>query len=575
MALDGIYLHSIVQELRTLLLNCKVDKVNQPEKNEIILSIRASGGTLKLLISSSSVYPKIHLSTINKPNPITAPLFCMVLRKYLSNAKIIDIRQVSTDRVIIMDFQNTDEFGFNSMYSLIIEIMGRHSNITLIRQMDNVIMDSIKHVTPDINTFRILYAGIHFVYPPVSLKLSPFTYTLENLSEFLTENSIDFDDRFFSNVFTGIAKQLSTEIFFRVENSHINFNISNLKEIDIFIRTIFKVIKENNFHFSSYSIDGNIKDFYCVNLSNLMEMEQKIYLSPSKLLEDYYFEKDKNERLNLNSSDLHKLISTNLDRCKKKLSILNNLMRECTEKDIFKVKGELLTSNIYKLKKGDTHITLLNFYSEKEEYIDITLVINKTPSENIQNYFKKYTKLKRSEEMTKIQLKNTKEEIEYLQSVLTNINNAENYDEIKEMRTELMESGYIKFKKEKQKQRLSKPLHYKSSDGIDIFVGKNNLQNDYLTTKFADKHDTWLHTKDIPGSHVIIKNFGEIPDITLAEAANLSAYYSKAKDSSKVAVDYTEVKNVKKPSGAKPGMVIYYTNKTIYVTPSKPELEKI
>lgn len=236
-------------------------------------------------------------------------------------------------------------------------------------------------------------------------------------------------------------------------------------------------------------------------------------------------------------------------------------------KDKFKLYGELLTANIFAIKKGDTEVSVNNYY--ENNYINIKIDINKTPSENIQKYYKKYNKLKKSEEMAQVQLKLTEEEIEYLQSVLVNIKNADNYEEIEEIRQELIETSYIKFKKKERGKKLnqSKPIHYVSTDGIDIYIGKNNYQNDYLTLKFADKHDTWLHTKNIPGSHVIIKKFGQIPDSTLEEAAALAAYYSKAKDSSKVPVDYTEVKNVKKPSGAKPGMVIYYTNKTIYTQP--------
>jgi len=301
------------------------------------------------------------------------------------------------------------------------------------------------------------------------------------------------------------------------------------------------------------------------------------YDTASKLLDLFYYTKDKQDRLNQKSSDLQKLVINNIDRCKKKSIILKQSLQECKQKDKYKLYGELLTANIYSIKEGDKSVKVYNYYSEKEEYIIIPLKENNTPSENIQYYFKKYNKLKKTEEAALEQLEKNEAELEYLQSVLTNILNCDSYDEIEDVRNELVETGYIKFKKSsgKTKKAQSKPLHFLSSDGIDIYVGKNNIQNDYLTLKFADKKDIWLHTKNIPGSHVIIKNNNNISDKTLEEAAILAAYYSKAKDSTKVAVDYTEVKNVKKPSGAKPGMVIYTTNKTIYVDPYEINLKKV
>lgn len=574
MPLDGLYLYSTVAELKSKIINCKIDKINQPEKDEVILSIRGIKENVKLLISASSVYPKIHLTNSNKPNPIVAPLFCMILRKYLSSAKIIEINQIDTDRIVIINFENTDDFGFNSVYSLIVEIMGRHSNITLVRQRDNMIVDSIKHVTPEINTYRCLYPGIEFVFPPKSAKLNPFDFSFDDIKYFIMENNIKFDSKFFAYIFTGISNPFSKELFFRFEELNKSFESSLLKEIYDFFKISIDMFKKNEYFYASYSENGIVKDFYCTFLTSLKEYEIKKYDSSSSLLQEFYLEKDKSDRLNSRSINLQKIILNNQDRCSKKIKILEDTLNECKDKDLYKIYGELLTANIYSIKKGDKEINLLNYYLEGENYITIKLDEYKSPSENIQSYFKKYNKLKKSEEMASIQLKNAQEELDYLQSVFTNLKNADNYDEIEEIKRELIETGYIKNKtKEKKKLKASKPLHYISSDGIDLYIGKNNFQNDYLTLKFADKHDLWLHTKNIPGSHVIIKKFGEIPERTLEEAAKLAAYYSKSKDSSKVAVDYTEVKNIKKPSGAKPGMVIYYTNKTIYVSPEKLELK--
>lgn len=576
LALDGIFLYSLAQEFKDKIIGGKIEKINQPEKDELLLSIKKDRVIFKLLISASAVYPRIHFTDITKENPMSPPMFCMLLRKYLTSSRIVDVRQLESDRVLFLDFQSKDEFGFDSIYTLVIEIMGRHSNVTLVRAKDNMIMDSIKHVTPDINSIRCLYPGIKFVYPPSSEKLNPFNYTYEDLSKFVTESELKSDKNFFSKVFTGVSTGFSKELHNRLTLENITLTLENLNVINDYIYDVFNNLYNKNFYFATYSLENRLKDFHCIKLTYMNDYDYIEYNSPSQLLDKYYAEKDKEDRLSSRSSNLQKLVNTNLDRCLKKLDILKNNLKECAEKDTYRIFGELLTANIYNIKPGNETIEVLNYYSEDGEFIKIKLDPNKSSSQNIQMYFKKYNKLKKSEEAASIQIENTKDEIRYLQSVLTNILNIEDYNSIDEIKNELMETGYIKFKKDsKKKDKKSKPMHFISSDGIDIYVGKNNIQNDFLTLKFADKNDLWLHTKEIPGSHVIIKHKGNLPETTLDEAANLAAYYSKAKDSSKVAIDYTEARHVHKPNGAKPGMVIYYTNKTIYITPEKPNLKKL
>ena len=576
MALDGIYLYSIKDELIKKLIGSRVDKISQPEKDEIILNLRAERVSYKLLVSASSTYPKVHLTTLSKVNPIKAPMFCMVLRKYLSNGKIIGISQVETDRILIIDFECADELGFNSIYSMVIEIMGRHSNITLIRQRDSIVVDSIKHITPEINSYRSLYPGIKYVYPPSSTKLNPFNFNYEDLSNFIELNFIKFEPNMFSKIFTGVSSPFSKSMALELEKSNTALVLSNLKEIFVYIISLFKSLINTDFKFLSYKYGNSLKDFYCIKLHQYNGLSEKNYSSPSELIESFYYEKDKSDRLNIRSSDLQKIIHTNIDRCNKKLELLKNTLIECESRESYKISGELLTANIYNIKKGDKLVKVLNYYAPTEEYLNIEIDENKTPSENIQGYYKKYNKLKKSAEMAELQIKAAEEELEYLQSVLINIKNAESYEEIEEIKRELIGTGYIKFKKEdKKKFKASKPIHFLASNGEHIYIGKNNIQNDFLTLKFADKKDIWLHTKNIPGSHVIIKSSKEVPMETIEEAAILASYYSKGKDSTKVPVDYTEVKNVKKPSGAKPGMVIYYTNKTIYVNPENLKLQKI
>jgi len=569
MALDGIYLHSLVSNLQESIVNSKIDKINQPEKDEIILTLRKERKNIKLLISASPRFARIHLTNSVKENPIKAPMYLMVLRKYILGGRITNLIQKDNDRILVIEIENRDELGFDSVYSLIIELMGRHSNITLLRNRDNKVMESIKHITPDINSYRVLYPGVNFVYPPSSNKLDPFSVSYEELSSFIINNSIEFDTKFYSNCFTGISMLLSNELYYGITQTNSSPTQEEIYEnIKDFTRNLYKNISFNIYTTQS----GIVKDFYSVKLQTL----QKDYISipyddPNILMDAFFESKDKQDRLQNKSTDLQKLINTNIERCNKKVKILNETLKDCSEKESYKIKGDLLTSYIYTIKKGDNECTVLNFYNEnEEEYIKISLDTTKTPSENIQYYYKKYNKLKISEEYAKVQLEKASDEINYLNSVLTNILNAESYNEIDEIKNELIETGYIRFRKNNKnsnKIKASKPHHFVSSDGIDIYVGKNNLQNDYLSLKFANKNYLWLHAKDIPGSHVIVCAF-DVPDKTLEEAAVIAGYYSKGKNSSKLPVDYTKVKELKKPNGSKPGMVIYHTNKTLIINPN-------
>lgn len=570
MAIDGIYLYSLVQDLKKSILNSKIDKINQPEKDEIIITLRKERKNLRLLISASPKYPRFNLTTVSKSNPLQAPMFTMVLRKYLIGGRIIDIIQQEGDRIVKFLIESSDELGFNSIYSLIVEIMGRHSNITLVRERDNKIMECIKHISPSMNSYRVLYPGIDYKYPPKSTKINPFSFNDTTLQDFVNKNSIIFNKNFFVSCFTGISKPLSEHLFIEYNKKYTDFSPQNIYNfINDFLNTLldnesFKIYKDEN---------GNYIDFYVTQLNQLennfsFEVLENIH----ELMDKYYLEKDKQERIKGRSVNLQKLVITNIDRCIKKENKLNDVLKKCEDKDNFKIKGDLLTSYIYSIKKGDRNFTTFNFFSEKGEEITIPLDENKTPSENIQSYYKKYNKLKKSEESAIEQLEKNDEELQYLYSVLTNIENCESYSEIDDIKEELISTGYVRKRKangkSSKKAKSSKPIHYISSDGIDIFVGKNNIQNDYLSLKFANKNFMWLHTKNIPGSHVIICS-NNIPDNTLVEAATLAAHYSKAKDSSKVPVDYTLVKNLKKPNGSNPGMVIYHTNYTMYVEPSE------
>lgn len=440
MALDGIYLNSLMRSLEDTLLGSKIDKINQPEKDEIILTLRKDRKNIKLLISSSPRFARIHLTETVKENPIKAPMYLMVLRKYILGGRIIKVTQKDSDRILIMEIENRDELGFDSVYSLIIEIMGRHSNITLVRNRDNKVMESIKHITPDINSYRVLYPGVNYVFPPKSEKLNPFTCSYDEFNNYISSNSLIFDDKFYSACFTGVSKLLSQDLYFTLTEK-----IQSPTRTEIYNN--FKDLMDNldkNLSFKIYTTKtGLIKDFYSLNLSFFEKDYNSIsYDDPNELMDDFYSKKDKQDRLQNKSTDLQKLIHTNIERCNKKAKILHETLKECEEKEELRIKGDLLTSFIYTIKKGDKECSLLNFYNEnEEEYITISLDSNKTPSENIQRYYKKYNKLKVSEEYAKMQLSKNEEEIEYLNSVLTNIINVESYDEIDEIKKELIETG--------------------------------------------------------------------------------------------------------------------------------------
>jgi len=568
MALDGIYLSSLVYELKNKILNSKIDKINQPEKDEIILTVRKDRKNLKLLISASSKYPRIHLTEITKPNPLKAPMFTMVLRKYILGGLITNIEQLDGDRIIKLSIENTDELGFDSKYTLIVEIMGRHSNITLIRDRDNKIMESIKHVYSDVNTFRVTYPGASYIYPPKSLRLNPFNIDKDLFNNII--NNIDnlLDENIFSKIFTGVSKPLSKSLYLSLVNNNINITSESI--LEYFKNFIFNLQKD--YKYKIYKSNETYKDFHCVNLDNLFtNLIYKEMESPSLLLEEFYFTKDKQDRLSNRAFDLLKLLHNNIDRCKNKESKLNQVLDDCSKKDDFRIKGDLLTSYIYMLKKGQSEIILQNFYNEEDdEYLTISLDENKSPSENVQYYYKKYNKLKKSEESAYEQLSKNEEELKYLQSVITNIENCDSYEDIDSIKKELIETGYLKFKNnggKQKKEKENKPLKFITSSGVDIYVGKNNIQNDYLSLKFANKNHYWFHAKDIPGSHVILTT-NSPSNKDLEEAAIIASYYSKGKNSSKVNVDYTLVKNLKKPNQSKPGMVIYHTNSSLIVKPS-------
>lgn len=585
MALDGLVIHSIVDELHSKLLGGKIDKVYQPENDEVVLHIRNNKQNFKLVLSASASNPRVYLANdYKKENPINAPMFCMLFRKHIQGGNIVNVSQVGFERIIKISVESFDELKEKTTKDIIVEIMGRHSNIILTHSLDNKIIDSAKRIPPSISRVRQLLPGLTYDLPPEQNKLNPLNDI--SLQDF-TNTLKDFQGNIFKSIyskFLGISPIIAKEICFRAKVDEKTDTIDCSDEIFnlIYIEflNLFKNIKSNNYTpcmFIDESIDRVI-DFSCVNINLFSTLSSVKDDSMSKILEDYYKTKDIKDRIHQRSSDLRKSISIKLDRLYNKLKKQNEELLESENAESYKVCGELITSYIYMIEKGMNSVEVDNFYDPEYKSVKIKLNKNLTPSENAQKYFKKYTKMKTAKVEINNQIKISEEEIHYLENILLSIENCENLAELLDIREELGKVGYLNSqnKSKKETKLTTKPHEFLSSDGFKILVGKNNKQNDHLTLKVADNNDIWLHTKNIPGSHVIIKCEGkEVSDETLFEGAMLAAYFSKSKMSAQVPVDYTKKKNIKKPNGAKPGMVIYETNNTIYVTPTEELVAKL
>ena len=585
MALDGLVIHSIVDELNNKLLGGKIDKVYQPENDEVVLHIRNNKENFKLVLSCSASNPRVYLTNnYKKENPINAPMFCMLFRKYIQGGNIVSVSQVDFERIIKISVESLDELKEKTTKDIIIEIMGRHSNIILTHSLDNKIIDSAKRIPPSVSRVRQILPGQTYILPPAQDKLNPINNIDINL---FTSILNSFDGCIFKGIyskFLGISPVIAKEICFRAnvdKNTLINEISSNdINKVYTEFNNLFRDISNNTYN-PSMVIDESIDkvlDFSCINLSQFSHLSIINDDSMSKILENYYATKDIKDRIHQRSSDLRKSISIKLDRLYNKLNKQEKELIDSENADIYKVKGELITSYIYMIEKGMENIEVSNFYDPEYKNIKISLNKNLTPSENAQKYFKKYNKMKTAKKEITSQMEITKEEVIYLENILLSIENCENIAELTDIREELTKVGYLRGKVNSKKEikLTTKPHEFISSDGFKILVGKNNKQNDHLTLKIASNDDIWMHTKNIPGSHVIIQTEGkEVSDETIFEGAMLAAYFSKSKLSSQVPVDYTKKKNIKKPNGAKPGMVIYETNHTIYVTPTEELVAKL
>ncbi|GIP32942.1 NFACT family protein [Paenibacillus sp. J2TS4] len=575
MALDGIVTRAIVRELQAC-VGGRISKIHQPSNNDVLLHIRSQGNNYRLLLSANPTYPRVHLTEAQFMNPLEAPMFCMLLRKYCENGSIESIEQDGLERVIRIQIKHRNELGDLSSKTILVEIMGRHSNIILLDPVSGVILDGIHHVTPAISSYRVVLPGSLYVAPPEQDKIYPleeneasFVHEMEVVSE--TDDKPDKPEQRLVRRYSGISPLLAREIVYRAEDATSS-------------RSLWQSFSGMMNHFKAHDYEPSIvtdessgKMFFSATRLTHVRGEEQTYPSISLCLESFYGTKAERDTVRQRTSDLLRFLQNEKAKNIKKLDKLQETLEEAKEADRYRIQGELLTASLHLFKKGDKQVEVTDYYDEQQGTVTIELDPLVSPSENAQKYFKKYTKIKNSRSVVQEQMDSTREEILYLDSLLQQLDNAALSD-IDEIRDELAEQGYIRdrSRKVRKKKKNGKPTltSFQSSEGVPIYVGKNNTQNEYLTNRLAHSSDTWLHTKDIPGSHVVIRgnSFGEA---TLHEAAMLAAHYSQARESSQVPVDYTLIRHVRKPNGAKPGFVIYEQHKTLFVTPDEQKIKQL
>lgn len=554
MSFDGLFVHSLTDELKNELEGGRISKIQQPYDNEIILKIRANRKNKSLLLSAHPQYARVQITETPFENPASPPQYCMILRKYLDGAVIDSIEQKDNDRQLTFSFQSRNELGDMEYLSLIVEIMGRHSNILLVNNEDNRLIDAIRHVPSSQNTYRTLLPGAEYKPAPEQNKNNPFNYD----GPFpIDELSLKEKIKWIQSTLQGFGKDSATELSHRFET-----------QPDDLPKAVFQ---EFMHRFSPKQTKPTLtkignEEFFTPFEFKHLDGYSETFDSLSQLMDRYFYEKAERDRVNQQSHDLTQLVKTFYQKNEKKLEKLKKELNDTNKADSLKVKGEVLTAYLHEVTKGMDKVDLPNFY-EEDSLMTISLDPQKSPAENAQRYFSKYQKLKNAKLHLAKQIKHTKYELKYFDTLLTQLEIA-SLSDLEDIRQELREGDYLKKKAvKKKKQAKSKPEQFTSSDGASILVGKNNTQNDELTMKKARKSYWWAHAKDIPGSHVIIEESNP-SEQTVEEACLLAAYYSKYRLSSSVPVDVVQVKHIKKPNGAKPGYVIYEGQSTYYVTPS-------
>ncbi|MBM7623353.1 Rqc2 family fibronectin-binding protein [Sporohalobacter salinus] len=585
MALDGLTLRAIKTELEEKLIGGRLDKIYQPEENLLTLRFRQPGENIKLLLSANPQNPRIYITESNHDNPLRPPTFCMLLRKHLEHGRLRKIEQPDFERILKIHIDSKNKQGEIETKTLLIETMGRHSNIILIDN-ENQILDSIKRVTSDMSRHREILPGHEYQKPPKQGKINPLTI---NKDEFMKRIKSDIDKKVYRAIMEnirGISPLIAKELAYRAgldKNDKIRkINNISLEKLWSEFKNLIKQIKAEEFEPNLIINNDKFEAYSITKLTSLSQYQPKQFNTTNKLLDYYFTNKIKLKKITDLKNSLKGVTSDNIDKAMKKYRRVKGQLQGAKNADKYRIKGELIKANIYRIEPGQTKLEATNYYSDDEETMNIQLDADLSPIENAQEYFEKYDKAKNSVDYLKNELRKAKNEVNYLKQVEVLVEQAESIEDLQEIKEELISEGYIKKQKSqkdsrKQKHKKSQPLKFKSSDGFDIRVGRNNRQNDKLVKYESSNQDFWLHAKDIPGAHVIIKNHtrDEIPQTSIEEAAHLAAYYSKGKNSSNVPVDYTLSKHVNKPKGAKPGMVYYENQQTLYVTPQKEIIKKM
>lgn len=578
MAFDGITIANIVSDLNQTIVGGKIHKIAQPENDELIFTIKNQKNQYRLFISASASLPLIYLTETNKPSPLTAPNFCMLLRKHIGSGRIMAVTQPGMERIIRITIDHLNELGDLCTKYLIIEIMGKHSNIIFCNENDQII-DSIKHVSAHMSSVREVLPGRPYFIPVTQEKLNPWELTEEMIYHTIFTKPCNTAKAIYTSV-TGISPLMAEEICHRagIDGGIPTDGLNDLEKLHLshtflgFLDDIKQGIFEPNIIYKG----KEPMEFAALHLTQFEDMHSVPYDNISQVLETYYAEKNIVTKMRQKSIDLRKIVQTALERNIKKYQLQQKQMKDTEKKDKYRVWGELINTYGYGLEPGCKSMEALNYYTN--EMVTIPLDPTITPQENAKKYFDKYSKLKRTEEALENLLQETDSEITHLESIATSLDIALSEEDLVQIKEEMMDYGYIKRKYTggKKVKITSKPFHYISSDGYHMYVGKNNFQNEELSFKFATGNDWWFHAKGQPGSHVIVKTNGdELPDRTFEEAGRLAAFYSKGKQAPKVEIDYTQKKNLKKPNGAKPGFVVYYTNYSLMIEPDISDIQQL
>lgn len=574
MAFDGVSVACVVKELRDKLIDTRINKIAQPERDELLLTFKVNREQLRLKISVEASLPIVHFVEENKKSPLTAPNFCMLLRKYIQSGRIVQIDQVGLERIIRFEIEHLDELGELCTKFLIIELMGKHSNIIFINS-EGVIIDSIKRISAVVSSLREVYPGKVYFLPEELKKVNPLKITEDldfgQFDQLLAESAQPLA-KTLVGVFEGFSPILAQELCMRAEADsqcmYLALEDAGKKQLYEAVRQVMLQIKEGAFSPSILYQKDVPYEFVPFPFAIYEGMDSECYDSISKLLANYYEKKSSYTRVRQKTADLRKVVMTALERNVKKYDLQNKQLQDTLKRDHYKLCGELLNVYGYGQEEGKKEITVENYYTN--EPMKITLDPDLTLQENAKRYYDKYSKQKRTYEALSILIEETGKDVEHLKSILSSLDHIKEQEDVAQIRDELEQHGYLKKRVGVKKEKIvSKPYHFVSSDGFHMYVGKNNYQNDELTFQVAQGGDWWFHAKGMPGSHVIVKTLGkELPDRTFEEAGRLAAYYSSGKDQEKVWVDYVLKKFVKKPPKAKPGFVIYDTNYSLAIQPS-------